>query len=364
MDALSGLLDGPRARDAFLMRVVMRQPWSVRIEDESPLSLVAMVSGDAWVCFDGAEPVPLAPGDVAVLRGPDPYTFADTPGREPLAIILPGQVCVTPGGEHLEDSMSLGVRSWGNDPDGPVVMLVGTYQLGGEVSRRLVSVLPPLVVLRREEWSSPLVEVLAGEISRDEPGQSLVLDRLLDLLAVAVLRSWLAGPEAEAPAWYQAHADPVVGHALRLLHHNPAHPWTVASLARECGVSRAALARRFTELVGEPPMAFLTGWRLALAADLLREPGATVSKVADQVGYATPFALSTAFKRVHGISPRDYRSSTLTTSVRANTSPYSSRSAARRSSARKAASAAGPGNERIWTSSGRSSSSPAALQPR
>jgi AraC-like DNA-binding protein len=268
------------------------------------------------------------------MRGPDPYTFADTPGREPVAICLPGQVCVTPSGEHLDDAMSLGVRTWGNDPDGPVVMLVGTYPLDSEVSRRLVSALPPLAILRRDDWDSPLVAVLAKEIGRDEPGQTLVLDRLLDLLTVAVLRSWLGRPEAEAPAWYQAHADPVVGHALRLLHNNPAHPWSVASLASECGVSRAALARRFTELVGEPPMAFLTGWRLALAADLLREPGATVGGVAAQVGYATPFALSVAFKRVHGVSPRDYRSSTVTTSVRANTSPNSARSAARRSSAR------------------------------
>jgi AraC-like DNA-binding protein len=334
MDALSGLLDGPRARDAFLLRVVMRSPWSIRIEDEAPLSLVAMVAGQAWVCFDGAEPVPLAPGDVAVMRGPEPYTFADIPGREPLAICLPNQVCVTPWGEHLDDAMSLGVRSWGNDADGPVVMLVGTYPLDSEVSRRLVSAMPRLAILRRDDWDSPLVAVLEKEISRDEPGQSLVLDRLLDLLTVAVLRSWLARPEAEAPAWYQAHADPVVGHALRLLHNNPAHPWTVASLASECGVSRAALARRFTVLVGEPPMAFLTGWRLALAADLLREPGATVSGVAAQVGYATPFALSVAFKRVHGVSPRDYRSTTVTTSVRANTSPNSALRAARRSSAR------------------------------
>ena len=92
-----------------------------------------------------------------------------------------------------------------------------------------------------------------------------------------------------------------------MLHHNPSHPWTVAALADETGVSRAALARRFNELVGEPPMTFLTGWRIALAADLLREPGATIGSVADQVGYGSPFALSTAFKRVRGVSPREYR---------------------------------------------------------
>lgn len=116
-------------------------------------------------------------------------------------------------------------------------------------------------------------------------------------------RAWFARSEAEAPAWYRAHSDPVVGTALRMLHNNPAHPWTVGALAATTGVSRAALARRFTELVGEPPMTFLAGWRLALAADLLREPDATVGTVAREVGYGSAFALSTAFKRVRGISP-------------------------------------------------------------
>jgi AraC-like DNA-binding protein len=92
-----------------------------------------------------------------------------------------------------------------------------------------------------------------------------------------------------------------------MLHNNPAHPWTVAMLAAETGVSRAALARRFAELVGEPPMTYLASWRLALAADLLREPDATVGAVARQVGYGSSFALSTAFKRVRGISPQEHR---------------------------------------------------------
>ena len=147
----------------------------------------------------------------------------------------------------------------------------------------------------------------ADEIVKDEPGQEVVLDRLLDLLVIAAVRAWFSGPDAEAPAWYRAHTDPVVGKALRMLHNNPAHPWTVAELAAECGISRAGLARRFTDLVGEPPMTFLTGWRLALAADLLRETDATVGSVANQVGYGSPFALSTAFKRVHGISPRQHQ---------------------------------------------------------
>lgn len=205
----------------------------------------------------------------------------------------------------------LGVRTWGNSPDGATVMLTGTYQLDGEISRRLLRTLPTLLALPEDAWDSPLIPLLADEIVKDEPGQEAVLDRLLDLLLIAVLRAWFARPEAEPPAWYRAYGDPVVGPALRLLHNNPAHRWTVATLAGATNVSRATLARRFNELVGEPPMTFLTGWRITLAADLLCEPGATVGSVAPQIGYSSSFALSTAFKRVRGISPKEHRAAAL-----------------------------------------------------
>ncbi len=183
--------------------------------------------GEAWVVPGIGDVRALRPGDVAIMRGPDPYTVADDPATPPQVIIHPGQHCTTAAG-----------------------------------------------------------------------------DRLLDLLLVAVLRAWFARPEAGAPAWYRANGDPVVGRALRMLHNNPAHPWTLAAAT---GVSRAALARRFTDLVGEPPMTFLTGWRLALAADLLRDSDATIGAVARQVGYGSSFALSTAFTRVRGISPQQHR---------------------------------------------------------
>jgi len=191
--------------------------------------------------------------------------------------------------------------------DGETVMLTGTYQLEGEISGRLLRALPPLLVLAGDAWDTPLIGLLADEIVKDQPGQEAVLDRLLDLLLIAVLRTWFARPEAEAPGWYRAYADPIVGPALKALHEDPAHQWTVEELARGAGVSRAALARRFNDLVGEPPMAFLTGWRIALAADLLLEPDATVGSVAAKVGYGSPFALSTAFKRLRGMSPKQYR---------------------------------------------------------
>jgi AraC-like DNA-binding protein len=307
MDALSGFLDGPRARSAFVLRSILDPPWSLRIEDEAPLTLVAMARSEAWVVPDDGAPERLGPGDMAIVRGPDHYTVADHPATAPQVVIHPGQHCTTLDGESLAEAMDLGVRTWGNSLLGSTVMLTGTYQTDGEISRRLIDALPQLALLRTDRWDSPLVPLLATEIVKEEPGQQVVLDRLLDLLLVAALRAWFAGPEADPPAWYQANRDPVVGRALRVLQNDPGQPWTVANLAAAVGVSRAALARRFHELVGEPPMTFLTNWRMALAADLLREPGAVVGAVARQVGYSSPFTFSTAFKRVYGVAPRACR---------------------------------------------------------
>lgn len=307
MDALAGLLDGPRAHGAFLLRSTLAPPWSIRIQDEAPLTLFAVVRGSAWVLPDDDDPIALAAGDVGIARGPDHYVVADDPGTDPQVVIHPGQRCTTPDGHDITPMTMVGVRDWGNSPDGPTMLVTGTYETCSEISQRLRSALPPLLVIRRDSWDNPLLGFLAAEIVKDEPGQEAVLDRLLDLLLIAVLRTWFARPEAATPGWYRASSDPVVGPALRMLHSNPAHPWTIANLAAANGVSRASLARRFTDLVGEPPMTFLTSWRLSLAADLLREPGATVGSVARQVGYGSPFALSAAFKRVRGIRPTEHR---------------------------------------------------------
>ncbi|MFD3514364.1 AraC family transcriptional regulator [Streptomyces sp. NPDC058657] len=312
MDTLTGLLEGPKARGAFLLKSVFNPPWSLRVEDHAPISVVTMAHGDAWLIPDRGTPAAIRPGDVAVLRGPDPYTVADSPHTPVQITVGPQQRCNTQDGEDVTESMALGVRTWGAafQERGSAVMLSGTYQAPSEIGRRLLSALPTLLVRPSEGADGTLIQLLATEMSRDEPGQEIVLDRLLDLLLIGVLRTWLADPGSGAPAWYRSQSDPVVGPALRLLHENPAHGWTVEELALKVGVSRASLARRFTELVGEPPMAYLTGWRLALAADLLREPDSTVASVAARVGYGSAFALSTAFKRVRGLSPQEYRSGT------------------------------------------------------
>lgn len=308
MDAIASLLQTPRARGAFLLRSVMNPPWSVRVQDQAPITLVAILRGDAIVVPDGSrrDAARLDTGTVAILRGPDGYTVADDPATPPHFVIHEGQRCTTPQGEELPHTMDLGVRTWGNSQEGSMEMLVGTYRIQGEVSRQLLDELPAVVIVP-EARELPVVSLLANEVVKDEPGQEVVLDRLLDVLLISVLRVWFSRADAKAPGWYRALGDPVVGHALRMIHSHPAHPWTVATLAAHVGVSRAALARRFSELVGVPPIAYLTAWRLDLAADLLREEGATIGAVARRVGYGSAFALSTAFKRVRGISPQQHR---------------------------------------------------------
>ena len=111
MDSLVGLLDGPRARGAFVLRSVMEPPWSLRIQDEAPLTVASIVAGEAWVTPDEGEPERLMAGDVAVMRGPTPYTFADDPETPWNIIIHPGQVCTTLSGEDLAERMDLGVRT-------------------------------------------------------------------------------------------------------------------------------------------------------------------------------------------------------------------------------------------------------------
>jgi AraC-like DNA-binding protein len=303
MDVLSHVLTGPSARGAFVLRCALEAPWAMWIADEAPLSVIALVRGHAWVCPGDVAPVLLRAGDVALARGTRQYLVADDPGTAPQVRIDTGQICVNLAGTDAPPMTDLGVRTWGNSATGSTLMLNGTYESPGMIGRRLLGSLPDLIVAPREHVPKALVDYLAEQMAGDEPGQAAVLDRMLDLVLIAVLRWWFAG----RTGWYQAYEDPAIGRALRLMEQEPGTAWTVARLGVETGLSRAAFARRFTDLVGEPPMAYLTTWRLSLAADLLAEPGATLAAVARRVGYSTPYAFSTAFKRMHGVSPRDYR---------------------------------------------------------
>lgn len=309
MDALAHLLDGPRGRGAILLRLVLDPPWSLRLQDDAPIGLITTLRGDAWLTPEGGPSARLEEGAVVLAKGDTPVLLGDDPATPTQVVVKPGWSCSTPSGEELGDSMDLGIRTWGNHPDGSTVLLLACYQMRGEISQRVLEALPSALLLEPGTWNASLVPVLADEITADAPGQRVVLDRLFDLLLVSVIRDWFNRPDAEVPLWYQAHGDPVAGTALRLIHENPAQPWTVASLAAETGVSRSAFARTFAERVGVPPMTYLKQWRLSLAADLLLEPDHTLDAIARRVGYSDGFALSSVFKRERGISPRSYRES-------------------------------------------------------
>lgn len=313
MDALASLLYEVRSDGALFGRNIVAPPWSVRFAGRTPLTLITMLRGAGWVVPDDAAPVALGHGDVAIVVGPEPFSIADNPDirTPPLYVVHGPDHCTTADGEEISDDLMLGVRTCGNSLYGPTVLLTGSYQVGGRVSELLLSGLARVLVVPHDGKLCPILDLTAAEIGRDDPGQQAVLDRLLDLLLLSTLREWFTRPEADPPGWYRALSDPVVGRALRLIHDRPARPWTVTALAEETGVSRATFARRFSDLVGEPPMAYLTGWRLALAADLLVRTEATVESIARQVGYRSPFGLSVAFKRVYGTRPSQHRAAAV-----------------------------------------------------
>jgi AraC-like DNA-binding protein len=307
MDALDALLRSPRANGAFLLRSSVSPPWCVRIEDEAPLSIVAIIRGTACVVFDdNAGHADVGAGDVMLCRGPIHYRVADDPDTPAGAIIRPGQVCVNVDESDRYQRFGDAARTWGNAADGPTMLVTGTYEHATHVSHRLLAALDPLTVVRRDEWNNPILNLLVDEVVNDVPGQTALLDRLLDLLCLTTVRAAFTRPGGSPPGWYRAASDPIVGPALSLIHTQPAQPWTVAGLGAAVGASRALLARRFSELVGEPPMTYLTRWRLDLAADHL-DDNMTVSQAATAVGYASPFAFSSAFKRRSGVSPSSYR---------------------------------------------------------
>lgn len=314
MDPLGDLLDGVRAHTAAFCRAVLDPPWGLRIDDRARLAFASPLRGHAWIVPDEGEPVHVGAGGVAIVQGPEPYTVADTPGTRPDVTVRPGNRLLGAGGEDITaqtlartNASRLWFRTGATGPAGSTILASGTYQVSSHVSGRLLAALPRIVHVPREQMSAPLMTLLHAEIDRDEPGQQVVLDRLLDLALIAALRAWFARPDSDPPGWYRAHGDPLVGPALRLIHDDPAHPWTVAGLATATGASRAAFARRFTELVGQPPMTYLTHWRLDLAAQVLRDTDATVETIARRVGYASAFALTVAFKRVRGTSPTRFR---------------------------------------------------------
>ncbi|WP_243793955.1 AraC family transcriptional regulator [Saccharopolyspora gloriosae] len=306
MDAFSDLIRGVRAHGSLFGSTTLTPPWALSFVDGAPLTLCTALTGSGWIVPDGRPPEPLRSGDTIIVRGPTAFTFVNEVGTaaEPIEC---GEDCATP--EQGGTRHRLGWNDPGEDTGAEsTTLIVGAYPVRGELSRRLLDALPVVLRVDAGGTADPVLEHLAAEVAVDAPGQQVVLDRLLDWMLVCTLREWFDRPGGEPPAWWAAQRDPVVGDALRLLHAEPAAPWTVGALADRTGVSRSTLAKRFADLVGEPPLTYLTRLRMTLAADLLAEKEAvTIADVARTVGYSDPFGFSAAFKRIRGTNPSEFR---------------------------------------------------------
>ncbi|WP_382466304.1 AraC family transcriptional regulator [Streptomyces noursei] len=308
MDVFSDLIRGVRAHGSLFGSSTLSPPWALHFVDGAPLTLCTVLTGAGWIVPEHRPPEPLRARETIIVRGPATFTFVDEVGTraEPLTC---GERYATP--EQGGTRNRLGWHDCGGDAGdgaGATTLIVGAYPVRGEISRRLLDALPVVLRVGGGDTADPVLDHLAAEVRVDAPGQQVVLDRLLDWMLVCTLREWFDRPGSEPPAWWAAQRDPVAGEALRLLHAEPAAPWTVSTLAERTGVSRSTLAKRFADQVGEPPLTYLTRWRMTLAADLLVEQqSATIADIARAVGYSDPFGFSAAFKRVRGTNPSEFR---------------------------------------------------------
>lgn len=298
VDVLVDLLERARARGANFGHTRVHGRWGVGSPSAAGMAVHVLVEGEAVVVTGNGAVHPLAAGDVAVLRGGVEHRLAadaEVPA-EPLETFL---------ARHRSD----GRRCVGDGPGPASTFLCGAYQFSGDLLTSLFAQLPEVLVVRAEPGGSlrAAVDLLAAEIVTDAPGQQTLLDRLLDIVVIGALRVHLARAGDAAPGWYRASADPGVARALSAVHAEPGRAWTVASLARLGGTARSTFARRFAGVVGVPPLEYVTGWRMALARERLRDTTDPLAAVAREVGYGSEFAFAAAFKREHGTSPGRWR---------------------------------------------------------
>jgi AraC-like DNA-binding protein len=258
----------------------------------------AVVRGACWLFPDDGDPIALAPGDVAFLPRGSAHGIADSPSTRRRAAPR-SLLALAPGGLASEPGAHPGTT-----------LVCGAYAVDRRRIHPLLGGLPDVLHLPAGTAGSRLrsvLEFLQVELENPRPGAAAVVPALLDLVLLEVLRRWLAEVGREKIGWGAALGDPHLAPALQAVHDRPEAPWSVGGLAATAGLSRSAFSRRFTAFTGQPPLTYLTWWRMVLATRLLRDTDAPVAAVARQVGYSSEFAFGHAFKRAHGVSPGRFR---------------------------------------------------------
>jgi AraC-like DNA-binding protein len=274
--------------------------WAVRHPRFTGAGFHVMIQGTCQLVPENSAPIGLGPGDAVFLPHGSAHALSD--GLSALRPDSPATPLTELGDQILPDA-----------PGGSAVMLCGAYLLDGARPHPLFAELPEIVHLParvgRHASLRTTIDLLGTELERSHPGADAIMSALLDALLTYMVRSWLDATPDRQPAtgWSAALHDPATAAALSCIHADPAYRWTVEELATRAGLSRSAFARRFTALVGRPPLAYLSWWRMTLAARLLRESDAPLSTVARQTGYTSEFAFANAFKREYGVAPGRYR---------------------------------------------------------
>ena len=304
MDALADVLDVTRVSGSVLAHVHAHEPWGLDLELANGAAFHAVTAGSVWLEVDGEPARRLMPGDVVLLP---------TPGRRHRLLSAPGVAA-----RHYSADMKAELVTALGDlvipgPGPPSRFLCGGFSYDHELAHPLLSLLPPVlhVSAADESTDTPLqstLRLLMGELRRHQIGSEAAVERLIEVLFVHAIRSWLdTSPNSTPPSWLTGLRDEVVARALGLLHSQPERSWTVDELAAAVHVSRSTLVRRFHDLVGEPPAAYLARWRMELAARFLRESELPVGRICHLVGYSSEFAFSRAFTKHRGEPPGRYR---------------------------------------------------------
>ncbi len=298
MDGLSELLAVVRVEGSLFSRAELTAPWGVSPRGAAAGVFHAVVAGSGFLEVDGEPVRAFRSGDLLVMPHGHPHVLRDGPAS---AVRHISAWPTEPGPDGLP---CLG----GGGGGAPTSLLCGTFALDPEGRDLLLPLLPPVIhVQGATGWLDATLRLMADELRAQRPGSAVLIARLADLLFVHVLRAWIEQSAGRGSGWLGALTDARLGRAIGRIHGEPAHPWTVAGLAREAGMSRSAFFSRFTEAVGEPPAAYLTRWRMTVARSRLRRSDTGLAAVAEEVGYGSEAAFSRAFKRHMGLSPSAWR---------------------------------------------------------
>ena len=303
MDALTDVLEVARVSGSVLAHVHAHEPWGLDLAPANGAAFHAVTAGSVWLEADGELARRLMPGDVVLLPTGPPHRLLSAPGV---------------AARRYDDDLKAELVTAAGDlvipgPGPRSRFLCAGFSYDNELAHPLLSLLPPVLHVSPadEGPETPLqstLRLLMGELSRHQIGSEAAVERLIEVLFVQVIRSWIdASAESTPPSWLSGLRDAVVARALALVHAQPERPWTVDELAAAVHVSRSTLVRRFNDLVGEPPVAYLTRWRMELAARLLRESEQPVGRISRLVGYTSEFAFSRAFSKHRGEPPGRYR---------------------------------------------------------